>query len=358
MEFDLEQLVRPNIRDMAPYSSARHEFSGEARVFLDANENAIGSPVVFPGTDGHPLPLNRYPDPLQMAIKEKLSKIKGVPPQHIFLGNGSDEAIDLLFRIFCTPGKDNVIIFPPTYGMYEVCADMNHVALKKIPLLPNYQLPMEELETAIDANTKLIFICSPNNPTGNSMLRDDIILLLNNFSGLVVIDEAYINFARQRSFIAELTEYPNLVVLQTLSKAWGLAGLRLGMAFGSTPLIGYMNKVKYPYNISIATQELVLRALDNSQLVNEWIVNTVQQREWLAAELSRLALTQTIYPSDANFLLVKMTGAVDIYEYLCRCGIIVRDRSKVILCDDCLRITIGTAAENQELIQALQRYKA
>lgn len=358
MEFDLQQLVRPNIRDMAPYSSARHEFSGEARVFLDANENAIGTPVVFPDREGKPLPLNRYPDPLQMAIKEKLSRIKGVPPQHIFLGNGSDEAIDLLFRIFCVPGKDNVIIFPPTYGMYEVCADMNHVALKKIPLLPNYQLPMEELETTIDANTKLIFICSPNNPTGNSMLRDDIIVLLNNFNGLVVIDEAYINFARQRSFISELTEYPNLVVLQTLSKAWGLAGLRLGMAFGSTPLIGYMNKVKYPYNISIATQELVLRALDNATQVNEWIVNTVQQREWLAAELSKLALTQTIYPSDANFLLVKMNGAVEIYEYLCKCGIIVRDRSKVILCDDCLRITIGTAAENQELIQALQQYKA
>ncbi len=358
MEFDLDNLVRPNIRNMAPYSSARHEFSGEARVFLDANENALGSPVSFMDTKGEPLPLNRYPDPLQMAIKEKLSRIKGVPPQHIFLGNGSDEAIDLLFRIFCEPVQDNVIIFPPTYGMYEVCADMNNVALKKLPLLPNYQLPMETLEAAIDEHTKLIFICSPNNPTGNSILREDIVLLLNNFNGIVVIDEAYINYSRQRTFITELTEYPNLVVLQTLSKAWGLAGLRLGMAFSSSNLIGYMNKVKYPYNISIATQELVLRALNNTDQVNDWIKTTVQQREWLAQELATLPFTVELHPSDANFLLVKMTDAVDIYDYLCKRGIIVRDRSKVILCEDCLRITIGTPAENQEIIQALQQYKA
>jgi histidinol-phosphate aminotransferase len=350
MEFDIEQLVRENIKWMAPYSSARHEFTGTANVFLDANENAYGSPLAQA--------YNRYPDPLQQPLKEKISSIKGVPAQNIFLGNGSDEAIDLLFRIFCRPAKDNVILVPPTYGMYEVCANMNEVETKKVPLLPDYQLNLEGIEDAIDANTKLIFICSPNNPTGNSINREDIEMILNNFNGLVVIDEAYINYSKQKTFIPALTEYPNLVLLQTLSKAWGLAGLRLGMAFAGEPIIAYMNKVKYPYNISIPSQELALEALNNISLVNNWTKETVEQRHQLAEVLLTLPYTETVYPSDANFILVKMQEAKKIYDYLCTQGIIIRDRSKVILCDDCLRITIGTPTENKQLVETLKKYIA
>lgn len=333
---------------MTAYSSARHEFSGEATVFLDANENAFGSPLAEN--------YNRYPDPLQIKLKEKISSIKGIPGQNIFIGNGSDEAIDLLFRIFCEPGKDNAVIFPPTYGMYEVCAEMNDITLKKIPLSENFQLNLSATEEAIDQNTKLIFVCSPNNPTGNSIDRGDIEVLLNNFDGLVVIDEAYINYARQKTLIPELTEYPNLVILQTLSKAWGLAGLRLGMAFAGQPVIDYLNKVKYPYNISTATQQLALDALSNISSVNNWTKTTVEQRDWLGNELLSLPFTQSVYPSDANFLLVKMSDARNIYEYLSAKGIIVRDRSKVILCDNCLRITIGTPEENKQLLEALKSF--
>ncbi len=360
MEFNLDNLVRENIRKMTPYSSARHEFSGKASVFLDANENSFGSPLFLPSPSGGGpgVRVNRYPDPLQMEVKEKLSKIKGVPPQNIFLGNGSDEAIDLLYRIFCVPGRDNVIIFPPTYGMYEVCAEMNDVKVNKISLTKDYQLNLEAVEYAIDPFTKLIFICSPNNPTGNSMHRADVEVILNNFSGLVVIDEAYINFAKQKTFIAELTEYPNLVVMQTLSKAWGLAGLRLGMAFASQPIIELMNKVKYPYNINTATQLLALEALDKVDWVNEHITITVKEREKLKNDLLAFDNTVTVYPSDANFLLMKIKDAGKIYDYLCSEGIIVRDRSKVVLCEDCLRITIGTPEENKQLMTALENYKS
>jgi histidinol-phosphate aminotransferase len=350
MEFNLDNLVRDNIKKMTAYSSARHEFTGEASVFLDANENSFGSPL--------PDNFNRYPDPLQMEIKEKLSKIKGVPPQNIFLGNGSDEAIDLMYRIFCEPGRDNVIIFPPTYGMYEVCAEMNNVKLKKVNLTKDYQLDVDTIENAIDPFTKLIFICSPNNPTGNSINRADVEVILNNFSGIVVIDEAYINYAKQKTFITELTEYPNLVVMQTLSKAWGLAGLRLGMAYASQPIIDLMNKVKYPYNINTATQLLVSDALDNIQWVNDHISITVNEREKLKTELLGLSFTEHIYPSDANFLLTKMKNASQIYKQLVEKGIIVRDRSKVVLCDDCLRITIGTSEENKLLITELSNIEA
>lgn len=349
MNFNLDNIVRENIKKMTAYSSARHEFSGNAGIFLDANENAFGSPLEED--------YNRYPDPLQLSVKEKISKIKGVPPANIFLGNGSDEAIDLLFRIFCEPGKDNVLIFPPTYGMYEVCAEMNAINLKKIPLTTEFQLDLDRIEEAIDPFTKLIFICSPNNPTGNSVNRPDIEVLLNNFEGLVIIDEAYINYAKQKTFIPELMEYPNLVILQTLSKAWGLAGLRLGMAFAGQPVIDFMNKVKYPYNINTATQQLVSAALDNIITVNDWIQITVEQREWLREELTQLPFTQIVYPSDANFLLVKMDAAKKVYDFLAAKGIIVRDRSKVILCDDSLRITIGTPEENQLLTDALKTYK-
>lgn len=358
MEFNLDTLVRENIRKMTAYSSARHEFSGAATVFLDANENSFGSPLPATNGEGLGVSYNRYPDPLQLKVKEKLSSIKGLPAKNIFLGNGSDEAIDLLFRIFCEPGKDNVLIFPPTYGMYEVCAEMNDVQLKKIPLTKEFQLDLEAIENAIDPFTKLIFICSPNNPTGNSINRADVELILNNFTGLVVIDEAYINYSKQRTFTPELTEYPNLVILQTLSKAWGLAGLRLGMAFAIEPVINYLNKVKYPYNLNTATQQLVLEALENVSIVNEWIQTTVQQRELLKEELLELSFTEIVYPSDANFLLAKMKDARKIYEFLSSKGIIVRDRSKVILCDDCLRITIGTPEENQQLITALKEYTA
>ncbi len=350
MNFNLNSLVRENIKKMTPYSSARHEFSGSASIFLDANENSFGSPL--------PDNFNRYPDPLQLPVKEKLSKIKGVPVQNIFLGNGSDEAIDLFYRIFCAPGRDNAMIFPPTYGMYEVCAEMNDVKVNKVNLTKDFQLNIDAIETAIDPFTKLIFICSPNNPTGNSINRADVEIILNNFEGIVIIDEAYINYSKQKSFIPELTEYPNLIVMQTLSKAWGLAGLRLGMAFASRPIIELMNKVKYPYNINSATQLLALEALDNIEWVNEHIATTVTEREKLRNELLSLAATEVVYPSDANFLLVKIKAARRIYEELCDKGIIVRDRSKVVLCDDSLRITIGTPEENKQLIKELSKYKS
>lgn len=345
----LDGLLRENIKNLTPYSSARDEFTGEASVYLDANENSFGSPL----TTNY----NRYPDPLQLEVKKRLSTIKGVPPQNIFLGNGSDEAIDILFRAFCRPGIDNVITVPPTYGMYEVSANINDVEIRKVHLTSDFQLNLEGIAEAIDENTKLIFICSPNNPTGNSINRDDIETVLVNFPGLVVIDEAYINYARQKTFIQELTEYANLVVLQTLSKAWGLAALRIGMAFASEEIIEVFNKVKPPYNINEASQQLALEALENVAQVNEWIKETIQEREKLVGELVNLPIVTKIYPSDANFVLVKMTDARGIYEHLVNDGIIVRDRSKVTLCEGCLRITIGTKLENKILLNALQNYK-
>jgi histidinol-phosphate aminotransferase len=350
MMFDLDKLIRPNIRNLVPYSSARDEFSGEAKVFLDANENSLGSPL----TKWY----NRYPDPHQHAIKAKLSAIKGIGMEHIFLGNGSDECIDLLFRSFCEPGKDNCIICPPTYGMYEVSANINDVVVRKAPLLPDFQLDLVHLEQLVDANTKLIWICSPNNPTGNSLRRDDIETVLNNFSGIVVVDEAYINFARQKSFIQELTEYPNLVVMQTLSKAWGLAGLRLGMAFASTGIISVLDKVKPPYNINQATQELVLKALEEVGQVNDMINLLVDMREAMAEVFKSMPSVEEVYPSDANFLLVKIKDARKIYEFMLTKGIVLRDRSNVKLCEDCLRITVGTEKENTVLIDAMHDWYA
>ncbi|HWK08079.1 MAG TPA: histidinol-phosphate transaminase [Puia sp.] len=348
MSFDLNALLRANIRSLVPYASARDEFKGEAQVFLDANENSLGSPL----TRWY----NRYPDPHQWKVKEALSKIKGIPPQHIFLGNGSDECIDILYRAFCVPGKDNVIINPPTYGMYEVSAHINDVEVRRAVLLDDFQLDLVHLETLVDENTKIIWLCSPNNPTANSMNRQDIEIILNNFPGLVVVDEAYINFSRHRSFIQELADYPNLVVLQTMSKAWGLAGLRLGMAFASESIIEVYNKVKPPYNISQASQELVLKALEETEQVNDMIRSLVALREQLASALTELPLVLKVYPSDANFLLVKVTEARALYEYLLQDGIVVRDRSKVELCEGCLRITVGTERENKELVKALQAY--
>ncbi|WP_332737191.1 histidinol-phosphate transaminase [Flavihumibacter sp.] len=343
--FNLSDLIRPNIRDLVPYSSARDEFKGEARIFLDANENSLGSPL----TKWY----NRYPDPMQWAVKEKLSVIKGVAPQNIFLGNGSDECIDILLRAFCEPAVDNIIIVPPTYGMYEVSANINNVKVKKVPLTAGFQLDLPALEEAVDDNTKMIFLCSPNNPTGNSLIREDVEMLLNNYFGIVVMDEAYINFSRQRSYVQELEDYPNLVVLQTLSKAWGLAALRVGMAFASESIINVMNKIKPPYNINQASQELALKALDEVNQVNEMIRVLVQERTRLEQELPNLPVVEHVYPSDANFLLVKVKDAKGLYQKLLNKGIVVRDRSNVILCDDCLRITVGTEKENTELLDAL-----
>ena len=316
--FNINNILRENIKRLVPYSSARDEYQGEASVFLDANENAFGSPL-----DEQ---YNRYPDPLQYAVKMRLSEIKGVPARNIFLGNGSDEAIDILFRSFCNPGVDNVILVPPTYGMYEVSANINDVEARKVSLTEDFQLNLEGISEAIDKHTKLIFICSPNNPTGNSINRDDVETLLANFDGIVVVDEAYINFSRQKTFIRELTEYANLVVLQTLSKAWGLAGLRVGMAFASEEIIEVMNKVKPPYNVNEASQQLALKALANIDQVNGWIKETLAQRDLLVLALKDFDFVLDIYPSDANFILVKTTDPKFIYSFLVEKGIIVRDR--------------------------------
>lgn len=347
--FSIDKLLRENIKNLTPYSSARDEYQGEASVFLDANENAFGSPLEQQ--------YNRYPDPLQFEVKKRLSQIKGVPPRNIFLGNGSDEAIDILFRSFCNPGVDNVILVPPTYGMYQVSANINDIAIKNVPLTEEFQLNLEGIAEAIDEHTKLIFVCSPNNPTGNSIDRTDVETLLANFSGIVVVDEAYINFSRQKTFIQELTEYANLVVLQTLSKAWGLAGLRVGMAFASEEIIEVMNKVKPPYNINEASQQLALQALGNIEQINSWIKETLIQRDNLVLGLKHFDFVVDIYPSDANFILVKTTDANGIYNYLVGKGIIVRNRSKVELCEGCLRITVGTPAENNILLDTLQNFK-
>lgn len=350
MSFNLDDLLRPNIKNLVPYSSARDEFKGEASIFLDANENAYGSPL----TKWY----NRYPDPLQMKVKDKLSEVKGVPASNIFIGNGSDECIDVLIRTFCEPGKDNIIICPPTYGMYEVSANINDVYIKKVPLTPDFQLDLPAIEEAVDDNTKIIFLCSPNNPTGNSLNRDDLEVVLNNYWGIVALDEAYINFSRFRSFTRELEDYPNLVVMQTLSKAWGLAALRVGLAFASEPIIRVMNKVKPPYNINQASQDLALKALEEVGMVNDMIREIVAQRSWLEAELAMLPIVKKIWPSDANFLLVQVSDAKAIYKYLLEKGVVVRDRSSVTLCEGCLRITVGTEAENKALLAYLQSYLA
>jgi histidinol-phosphate aminotransferase len=344
---EINMLLREHIKKLVPYASARDEFSGTAHIFLDANENSLGSPIT-PAR-------NRYPDPHQVKIKERLGPIKGLAPKHIFLGNGSDECIDLIYRAFCNPGKDNVIIHPPTYGMYEVSAHIHDIEVRRAPLDENFELDLAAIEEQVDEQTKIIWICSPNNPTGNAFRRQDIEVILNNFEGLVVIDEAYVNFSRQQSFIRELTEYPNLVVLQTLSKAWGLAGLRLGMAFAGEFIIDVLNKIKPPYNIGQATQELVLDALNETTRVNEMIKEIVNLRNDLAEKISRLSSVLNVYPSEANFLLVKIKDARRIYDVLLNQGIVVRDRSSAPGCEDCLRITVGTQEQNVMLLETLMR---
>lgn len=347
--FDPELLARENIRRLKPYSSARDEFTGAAEVYLDANENAFGSPISEQ--------LNRYPDPLQKALKEKIAESKGVRREQIFLGNGSDEAIDLLFRIFCEPGRNTCIICPPTYGIYKVAADINDLAVKEIPLTANFQLDVPSIKKNIELSTKLIFICSPNNPTGNLMLREDILEIADRFSGLVVVDEAYIDFSPEGSLIDEIGNHPNLVVLQTFSKAWGLAAARVGMAFADEKIIRLFNRTKQPYNVSSLAQNAVLEAMKNEIQVNEWIGLTRALRTKLANELKQLERVEEVYRSDANFVLVKVADAAAVYKFLLDEKIVVRDRSNVMLCEGCLRITVGTPTENERLIEVLKKFE-
>lgn len=341
----LKELTRPNIWALKPYSSARDEYNGAAAsVFLDANENPYN------------LPHNRYPDPLQRDLKAELTRIKQVKAENIFLGNGSDEAIDLVFRAFCEPGVDNVVAIDPTYGMYKVCADVNNVEYRKVLLDDAFQFTADALLAATDERTKLIFLCSPNNPTGNDLLRTEIEKTLATFSGLVIIDEAYNDFSSAPSFLQQLDKYPNLVVFQTFSKAWGCAAIRLGMAFASAEIISIFNKIKYPYNVNQLTQQQALSMLQRYDEIEGWVKELIAERGRLMDAFSTLTCVKEIFPSDANFFLARVTDAGAIYNYLVAKGIIVRNRSSISLCGNCLRVTVGTPAENKTLLEALQAY--
>ncbi len=342
---DLQSLLRENIKTLKPYSTARDEFKGTADVYLDANENPFSSAY------------NRYPDPLQKKLKERIGELKSISASQIFLGNGSDEAIDLIIRAFCEPGKDSILITEPTYGMYAVCAGINNVPIKKVTLTEGFDLDLESIKKKLDDTVKIIFLCSPNNPSGNLLSENKITYLLKSFEGIVVVDEAYIDFANTSGFLPALSSYPNLIILQTLSKAWGLAGLRLGMAFAPTEIINVLNKIKYPYNINSITQQVVLEKLTSVVTKNQQVKEILEQRNKLVQELNNLSVVLKIYPSDANFILVKMTQAKNIYEYLTSQSIIVRDRSSVTLCANCLRITVGKEIENKKLVEALNKFK-
>ena len=342
----LEELTRKNIWNLAPYSSARNEYAGrEARVFLDANENPYNAPY------------NRYPDPLQLELKAAISKVKGVPAANIFLGNGSDEAIDLPYRCFCEPGIDNVVAIEPTYGMYKVCADINNTEYRPVLLDENYQITAERLLAATDAHTKLIWLCSPNNPTGNTLQREEIVKVIEAFEGLVIVDEAYSDFSSQKPLRHEIAKYPNLIVLNTMSKAWGCAAIRLGMAFASEEIIAIFNKVKYPYNVNQLTQQQALQALKDPFEVDKWVKILLEERSRMIDAFQLLPICKKVYPTEANFFLAQMTDATKIYNYLVDKGIIVRNRHRIRLCQNCLRVTIGTKTENGELIAALRQYQ-
>ncbi len=338
----LEKLLRKNILTLKPYSSARDEYTGEAMVFLDANENPFNHPY------------NRYPDPLQKDLKLKISEIKDIDPEQIFLGNGSDEPIELIIRAFCEPGKDNIVTIDPTYGMYQVAADINNIEVKKVPLTKDFQLDSDVLINEVDKNTKLVFLCSPNNPTGNCLDPEKILSVISTFSGLVVIDEAYIDFAPGKSLLPQLELFPNLIILQTFSKAWGMAGIRLGMAFASIDIINVLNKIKYPYNLNILTQQKAIELVKKTDEVRKWVKLLVAERKKMSDLIKEFPFVIEVFPSDANFLLVRMYDARGIYEYLVENGIIVRDRSKVHLCEDSLRITIGSSDENEILLNAFR----
>lgn len=345
----IKSLVRPNILNLQPYSSARHEFEGKADCFLDANENAYGSAV------GE---YNRYPDPLQHALKKRLAALKNIAAENIFIGNGSDEVIDLAIRIFCEPVNDNIIICPPTYGMYAVSAAINNVGIIKVPLGVNFEIRTKEILQAANQHSKILFICSPNNPTGNSMCKDELVALLQQFPGIVIIDEAYIDYSPQASLLQVLSQFPNLIIMQTLSKAWGLAGLRLGIGFASGDIISLFNKVKPPYNVNAASQQLALEALENVDLVSSRIQQTILEKQSLVKAFRQLAFVEALFESDANFILVKCKDADDVYRWLLGKCIVVRNRSKEPGCDNCLRITIGTPAENNQLVNMLKNYDA
>lgn len=341
----LQELVRENIWNLTPYSSARNEYSGHvAHVFLDANENPYNKPF------------NRYPDPLQTEVKKLVSKVKHVAPEKIFLGNGSDEAIDLPYRIFCRPGVDNVVAIEPTYGMYGVCAAINDIEYRPVLLDENYQMHADSLLQACDENTKLIWLCSPNNPSGNNMNREEVVKVLENFEGIVIVDEAYSDFSNQRTFREDLDLYPNLIVLNTMSKAWGCAAIRLGMAFARKEIIDLFNKVKYPYNVNALTQKQAIEALSDPFETAKWVKTLLLERQRMVLAFAELPICIKVYPTDANFFLAKMTDAQVIYQYLVEKGIIVRNRTKVSLCQNCLRVTIGTRSENNELLAALRQY--
>jgi len=341
---NLQKLIRSNIYSLKPYSCARDEFKGEASVYLDANENPMNAPY------------NRYPDPLQWKLKEKIAKIKHVRPEQIMLGNGSDEPIDLVFRIFCEPKEDNIVAIEPTYGMYKVCADINNVEYRKAFLNEDFTLDADRVLAAVNEKTKIIFLCSPNNPSGNLLNRTEMLKIVENFSGIVIIDEAYIDFSSEKSWLEDLDNYLNIIVLQTFSKAWGMASVRCGMAFASEEIISYFNKVKYPYNINLLTQNFVGEQLDYEDRKNEWVRMLLEQRSYLEKELKKLPFVEKVYPTDANFLLVKVPDAKGTYQYLVDKGIIVRNRNTVSLCQGGLRITVGTLKENQTLITELQKF--
>ncbi len=341
MSFDINILLRANIRTLKPYSSARDEFSGEALAFLDANENPFNSPW------------NRYPDPRQVKLKTRVGEIKNIPVSKIFLGNGSDEPIDLLFRAFCEPGKDNVISINPTYGMYRVAADTNNVAVNLVPLSAEFELDADTVLKAVNSDTKIIFLCSPNNPSGNALDDNAMLRIVESFNGIVVVDEAYIDFCPEKSFLPILDRYPNLVILQTFSKAWGMAGLRLGMAFAAVPIIDVLSRIKYPYNLSILTQQKGLELLADEQQKLDWVAIILKERGKMIENLKKYPFVVKVYPTDANFVLVKTHDPHGIYQYLVDEKIIVRDRSSISLCEGCLRISIGSPEENATLIEAL-----
>lgn len=343
---DIYKLVRKNIADLQPYSCARDEFKGEASVYLDANENPWNQPY------------NRYPDPMQWEVKKAISKLKGIASEKILLGNGSDEPIDLLYRAFCEPGVDNVVAMEPSYGMYKVCAGVNNVEYRKVLLNQHFDIHADELLAACDEHTKLIWLCSPNNPTGNSLNAQEIHQLLMRFQGLVIIDEAYIDFSEQESFTGYLDRYQNLVVLQTFSKAWGSAAIRLGMAFSDLKIIQILNKIKYPYNINLLTQKQALTLLSNEEMVKRWVKVLLEQRTWLREALSSIVYVKHIYPSDANFILIRVDDANAVYQYLVSEGIIVRNRTTVSLCMGCIRITVGSPEENRLLIDTLKKFQS
>jgi len=346
---DIQQLARKNVRELKAYSCARDEYKGNSGIFLDANENSIGSVLN--------VDLNRYPDPRQLELKARIAAIKGIMIERTFLGNGSDEVIDLLVRAFCEPEIDKIMILPPTYGMYKVVADINNVEVVETPLTENYQLDVKRILDNVE-NVKMIFVCSPNNPTGNTLKESDILELLENFNGLVIIDEAYIDFSPEKSWLLKLNRFPNLVIMQTFSKAWGLASIRLGMGFADPQIIELLNKIKYPYNVSGATQQLALEALSYIEKKDKMVATILSERQKLIGELKKLDIVIKINPTDANFILVKFREAKKVFEYLMSKQVIVRDRSRVIRCEESLRITIGKPEENKTLIETLKKFAA